>query len=150
MLARARSFQVGNSWSSDSKAKGGNSWRSEKSNSPPSTKSKTNTWRRELSSSPSFNAEERKRESDLAISEKSSSPPSANTWRREANNKTEERRREADLARMKEEIVREVREEVLFTFTFSFFKENILKQLDRELKPSTNIGILYFRKVSNL
>ena len=32
------------------------------------------------------------------------------------DNKIEERRREADLARMKEEIVREVREEVIFTF----------------------------------
>ena len=37
----------------------------------------------------------------------------------DSNSKIDERRREADLARMKEEIVREVREEVIFTFTFS-------------------------------
>ena len=95
MLARAKSFQVGSS--SCSNSKGGNNWRSEKSGSPPST-NKTNTWRRESSSSPNNN--------------------NNNT----NNNKIEERRREADLARMKEEIVREVREEVIFTFIFSFSK----------------------------
>ena len=93
MLARAKSFQVGSTSSSNSNSKGGNNWRSEKSASPPITSNtsspKTKTWRREL--------------------------PNNN----DSNSKIDERRREADLARMKEEIVREVREEVIFTFTFS-------------------------------
>ena len=121
MLARAKSFQVGKSSSGDgnSRARGGeHNWRSEQSGSPPTcTDSKTNTWRRELTAgSPKNKAtEERRREV-----ERSSSPSSrTNTWRKgEANSKPEERRREEELARMKDEIVREVREEVIFTFTF--------------------------------
>lgn len=112
MLARAKSFQVGNSSSGDgnSRARGGeHNWRSEQSGSPPTcTDSKTNTWRRELTAGSPKNkaAEERRREV-----EKSS-------YLREAKSKAEERRREEELARMKDEIVREVREEVIFTFTF--------------------------------
>ena len=118
-MARAKSFQVGNS-NSHRKERGGDdnwrargeghNWRSEKLGSPPSsTNSKTNTWRRDLTGLTNNKAADERR---------SSSPSSTtNTWRREANNnKTEEMRREADLARMKEEIVREVREEASFTF----------------------------------
>ena len=52
-------------------------------------------------------------------SEKTDSPPPRGmkpAWRRESSD--DDGKREADLLRIKEEIVKEVREEVIFTFTF--------------------------------
>ena len=55
-------------------------------------------------------------------SEKTDSPPPRGmkpAWRRESSD--DDGKREADLLRIKEEIVKEVREEVIFTFTFTNF-----------------------------
>ena len=61
-------------------------------------------------------------------SEKTDSPPPRGmkpAWRRESSD--DDGKREADLLRIKEEIVKEVREEVIFTFTFTKKKiENVL------------------------
>ena len=92
VLARAKSFQAtssSGSWKASLPlARGGNSWRSEKTDSPPPRGMKP-------------------------------------AWRRESSD--DDGKREADLLRIKEEIVKEVREEVIFTFTFTKKKiENVL------------------------